>query len=191
MTLKIREIKMKNISHILRNNSYSRYNAAAYAVSHALDPNPAYRYFDLHGDGGGDCSNFISQCLRAGGAPMAYGSKRPWWYDDNGTFDVSDDRWSVSWAVAHSLYWTLKVRGKLNLPGIKGMEVPYIDMLELGDIIQYENHKGLIYHSAIITDFTLERGVRVPLISQHTYNMLNISHIKPAASRMHFMKIMV
>lgn len=172
-------------------NSYRRQNAVSYGVKFALNPNPAYRYFPEHGDGGGDCSNFISQCLRAGGAPMDYTSERPWWYSSNGTADVNEHTWSVSWSVAHSLYWCLKVRNELNLPGLKGLEVPDINMLELGDIIQYEDYTGKIYHSAIITSFSYNGGVKLPLITQHTFNALNISYVKPAAKKMHFMKIKI
>lgn len=164
-------------------NSYSGKDASSYAYTHALKPNPSYRYFASHGDGGGDCSNFISQCLRAGGAPMAYSGPWPWWYKDHA--------WSLSWSVAHSLYWCLKERGKLNLPGLKGIEVPDIDMLNIGDVIQYEDKFKKVYHSAIITDFTYDRGSRLPLISQHSYDALNVSHIKPKAVRMHFMKIVI
>lgn len=182
---------MDNYLNMLRGNRYMRERAVEYAVRHALEPNPSYRYFAVHGDGGGDCSNFISQCLRAGGAPMDYGSPRPWWYNNKGGAGAAKHTWSVSWAVAHSLYWCLKVRGSMNLPGLKASEVTDIDMLEPGDVIQYENHKGLIYHSTIITSFSYEKGARVPLISQHSFDGLNISYVKPAAKKMHLMKIVL
>lgn len=174
-----------------RVNHYLRDAAVNYATAHALLPNASYRYFPLLGDGGGDCSNFISQCLHAGGAPMDFGSISPWWYKGKGTSKVNDDIWSVSWAVAHSLYWTLKVRYERRILGLKAVEVPDMGELEIGDLIQYERGRGFIYHSAIVTSFTDSWGKRVPLITQHTYNALNISHIKPAASKMHFMKIIV
>lgn len=172
-----------------RVNSYERQEASKYALNYSLMPNETYRYFGLHGDGGGDCTNFISQCLKAGGSPFAYDSS-PWWYRKN-IANRNNDTWSVSWAVAHSLYWTLKVRGQSRASGLKAVEVQNIEELELGDLIQYENYKGLIYHSTIVTNFTNEGGRRVPLISQHTYDARNISYIKPAAKKMHFMKIEV
>lgn len=171
--------------------SYSRENAVRYAVAHALEPNPAYRYFAVHGDGGGDCSNFVSQCLLYGGAPMDYRSQRPWWYNSKGTKNSNGDTWSVSWTVAHSLYWCLKIRGEMGLPGLKGIEVSDISILERGDVIQYENKNKVVYHSAIITALGYEWGMKVPFISQHSFDGLNISHIKPTAARMHFMKIVI
>lgn len=171
-----------------RINNYDRQNAINYALSYAITANPSYRYFPIHGDGGGDCSNFISQCLKAGGAPFSHDSI-PWWYNNNGTSNVMDDSWSVSWAVAHSLYWTLKTRDERNVKGLKAREVESMDMLDLGDIIHYENFKGIIYHSAIITAFTNDEGRRFPLITQHTFNAKNISYFKPAATKTHFMKV--
>lgn len=172
-------------------NGYMREKAVEYALKYALDPNPSYRYMKSYGDDGGDCSNFISQCIRAGGAPMAFGPQRPWWYNDRDIANVAKHTWSQSWAVAHSLYWCLKVRGKLNLPGLKAIEVPSLEMLEIGDIIQYEDKRGIIYHSAIITDFKEEKGRKVPLITQHSIDAINITHIKPKAQKMHFMQIKI
>lgn len=172
-----------------RDNMYNSGSAVQYALNHALNPNPYYRFFPAHGDGGGNCTNFISQCLRAGGAPFAYDSS-PWWYKRDGT-NSARDRWSISWAVAHSLYWTLKVRRNRNMKGLKAIEVSDIGMLQLGDLIQYENFSNRIYHSGIITAITVDRGVKVPLISQNTYNARNISYVKPQAKKMHFMKIEV
>ena len=170
-------------------NIYLRDKAVEYALKYAITPNPDFRFFYEYGDGGGDCTNFISQCLLAGGAPMAYDAW-PWWYNNNGTKQTDDDTWSVSWAVAHSLYWTLKSRGELKLAGIKAIEVSDISLLDMGDIIQYEKD-GNIYHTVIITAFNYQNGYRFPLVSQHTYNGRNVTYIKPWSNKMHFMKIYV
>ncbi|SKA83924.1 Putative amidase domain-containing protein [Clostridium sp. USBA 49] len=172
-----------------RYNNYNAKEAVRYALTYALTPNNNYRFFASYGDGGGNCTNFISQCLKAGGAPFAY-DIYPWWYkkDPNNSMN---DKWSLSWAVAHSLYWTLKSRNERKLKGLRAIEVPSIEMLKIGDVIQYENFKKVIYHSAIITAMTINKGVKIPLISQNTYNARNISYIKPQAKQMHFMKIEV
>jgi hypothetical protein len=170
-------------------NKYNNTSAVRYALTYALNPNPQYRFIPGSDEDGADCSNFMSQCLRAGGAPFAYDSL-PWWYRVNGP-RPSDDRWSFSWSVAHSLYWTLKRRKQNKIRGLKAQEVNDMGMLQLGDIIQYEDKNGKIYHSAMVTAFTIDRGVRVPLISQHSKNGRNISHFKEKARKMHFMKIEV
>jgi hypothetical protein len=139
---------------MLNDSKYSREDAVRYALKYALNPNPDYKYFKVVGDGGGDCSNFISQCLRAGGAPMDYNAPWSWWYSK---VDKSNQHsWSQTWAVAHSLYWCLKSRQRLNLKGLAAIEVSEITMLELGDVIQYENTSHKIYHSAIITSFSIK-----------------------------------
>lgn len=166
------------------NNLYDRNSAVEYALTYALQPNPAFKFLDSHGEGGGDCSNFVSQCLKAGGAPFAY-KAAPWWYN------LNSHNWSISWAVAHSLYWTLKIREKNNNYGLKASEIKDKSLLELGDIIQYEDAKGSIYHSAIITAFANDKGEKVPVISQHSINGRNISYLKEKAKKMHFMKIIV
>lgn len=168
---------------------YSRMGAVEYAKQYALNPNISFRYFKSHEDGGGDCTNFISQCLLAGGATMNFNLQPVWWYKKgmNSLFDT----WSTSWSVAHSFYWMLKVRGKINYPGLKGFEIENLDDLDLGDVIQYENISGRIYHSAIVTSFTFNSGIKEPLISQHSVNSVNIYYKKKEAIRLHLIKIVI
>lgn len=179
---------MSYILNPCRSNGYDRKRAVEYALKYALQPNESFSFLGAQREGGGDCSNFVSQCLRAGGAPMAYDSIAPWWYKGNGNHK---DSWSYSWTVAHALYLCLKARNKRELPGLKGIEVKDIEFLEIGDVIQYEKPGGRIYHSVIITDFITYKGEKHPLVSQHSYNAVNISYVKPAAAKMHFMKIII
>jgi hypothetical protein len=172
-------------------NLYNRIEAARYAIRYSQKPNHEYRYFKSFGDGGGDCSNFISQCLLAGGAPMDFGGASPWWYKKSGYSNKNYDKWSLSWSVAHSLYLCLRTRNKRNLAGLQGIEVNDLDQLEIGDIIQYENAEKKVYHSAIITNFIFNGRFKEPLVSQHSYDALNTSYLKPRAVKMHFIKIYV
>lgn len=179
---------MVNYMAYHRENKYDRLGAVRYAKNHALFPNPSFKYFEVYETLGGDCTNFISQCLLAGNAPMTYTTDYAWWYNKSGTYNINDDKWSIPWAVAHSLYWTLKVNQQSGKPGPKGFEVDNVSILELGDLILYESSNGIIYHSAIITSFSNSE----PLIAQHTFEALNISYLKTwKARRMHFMKISV
>ena len=177
---------MESNMNFFRTNQYSRLNAVNYAKTYALSPNPGFRYFPLTNDTSGDCANFISQCLLAGGAPLLYNPPRPWWYQKANSISTKDDTWSVSWAVANSLYWLLKTNQQFNSTGIKGLEVQDISMLELGDLMFFEDNKGHIFHSAIITSFRYSQ----PLISHHSFGALNIFYKNSwKANRIHFLKI--
>src|SRR5690606_35220066 len=87
--------------------TYTRLAAVRYALRHWNDPNPVFGNMDTFG-AGGDCANFVSQCLLAGGWPLDYRESavdREWWYRRMGTepFDRNrDDWWSCTWAVADS-----------------------------------------------------------------------------------------
>jgi len=166
---------------------YSRINAVKYARTYALFPNPNFKYFPLiNNDYSGDCANFISQCLLAGGAPMLYNASYPWWYNKANTISTKDDTWSVSWSVANSLYWLLKNNYQSKSSGIKGVEVPDISLLELGDLMFFEDNNGHIFHSAIITSFRYSQ----PLISHHSFRALDIFYKNTwHANRIHFLKI--
>lgn len=157
---------------------YLRINAINYAKKYAIESNKSYEYFKVTNNIGGDCTNFVSQCLYAGGCEMIYNKKNPWWYNNNSC--------SSSWSVAHELYWLLKTNKKNNLKGPKGIEVASFNSLKLGDLIFFEKRKNVISHSSIITDFLNN----VPLISQHTSDELNISFIKSwDIYKYHFLKI--
>lgn len=164
--------------------AYSRNSAVNYALTYGANPNPRYRYFKEYQQLGGDCTNFISQCLHAGGAPFDYNFKIQWWYNSSGS-------WSPAWAIAHSLYWYLKEKNRLDSPGLKGQEVSDIRLLQTGDLIMYESYRNVIYHAAMITNIIKEGNSFTPLITQHTPEAVNISYIKPKAKKMHFMKISV
>lgn len=170
-----------------RANEYSRINAVKYAKTYALSPNPNFRYFPLiNNNFSGDCTNFISQCLLAGGAPMIFNSANPWWYKRANTANRKDDTWSIPWAVSHSLYWCLKINQQAKAPGIKGLEVYDIKLLELGDLIFFEGTNGAIFHAAIVTSFRNSQ----PLISHHSFEALNIPYKNSwGAVRHHFLKI--
>ena len=62
---------------------YNREAAVRYARRWALDRNPKYMDYDLWG---GDCTNFISQCLIDGKIPMDYSGsnvlKKWYWNSD-------------------------------------------------------------------------------------------------------------
>ncbi|NGP43868.1 amidase domain-containing protein [Bacillaceae bacterium SIJ1] len=134
---------------------YDRREAVRYADMWWNSYNPAYRMFEV------DCTNYISQCLRAGGAPMRGQPDRAqgWWY--------THDNWSYSWAVAHSMRWYLSG----STSGLRGIEVESPLELHLGDVICYDfDGNGRWDHNTIVTNFD-EYGE--PLVNAHTYNSRN------------------
>ncbi|MBX6394323.1 MAG: amidase domain-containing protein [Alicyclobacillaceae bacterium] len=117
--------------------------------------NPRFRAFRV------DCTNFVSQCLWHGGMPMEMSEsvEQGWWYAWQGD---GQDRWSLSWAVSHSLYWYLRAlseRGRVRF-------IDHPQQLHLGDVIFYDwNGDGTWQHTAVVADFDPEGR---PLVNAHT-----------------------
>ncbi|GAA0439784.1 amidase domain-containing protein [Lentibacillus halophilus] len=135
--------------------AYDRRAAVQYAHRWWNSYNPAYRTFDV------DCTNYVSQCMRAGGAPMrgAPNREQGWWYQD--------DNWSYSWAVAHSLRWYLSG----STEGLKGKEMESASDLIPGDIICYDfSGDGRWDHNTIVVDKDTND---MPLVNAHTDNSRN------------------
>ncbi|MDQ0157541.1 amidase domain-containing protein [Robertmurraya andreesenii] len=131
---------------------YDRLQAVKYAERWWNDYNPAFRKFDV------DCTNYISQCLHAGDAPMVGYPNRSngWWMRSN--------NWSYSWTVANSLRWYLP-GAKI---GIRAREVSDPQELKLGDVICYDfQGDGRFDHTTIVTAKDVDD---MPLVNAHTAN---------------------
>lgn len=101
---------------------YQRENAIAYAHRWAYGRNPAYADFSAMG---GDCTNFISQCLHAGGCPMNYTPVTGWFY-------ASLRQRAPAWTGVEELYRFLTgSRGA----GPKATEVTMAEVVP-GDLVQ-------------------------------------------------------
>ena len=151
--------------------------AKRYADTYALSHNSSYRQFS------GDCANFVSQCLYAGGL-----QQNDTWFYKNGYF--AGIGYSEAWATADTLKnylkndlkatrlvskWTNDGRGRSyayinnsgNLSG-DGTEIIFYDW----------NDDGIIDHTAICvgTGYPLD-GPRYysDLIDQHTTNRKHVT----------------
>ncbi|SEN52736.1 amidase domain-containing protein [Lihuaxuella thermophila] len=139
-------------------SGYNRAKAVQYAETHWNAPNPGYLYFSQD-----DCTNFVSQCLHAGGIPMQFSQRRDqgWWYRQSGRNHV----WSYSWTVAQSFYQYLKGQ---RSRGLRAVQVQSAEQLEPGDIICYDwEGDGRWNHNVIVTGFDPNGA---PLVNAHTTN---------------------
>lgn len=128
---------------------YDRDRAVAYAHLWAYGRNPAYYDFSLIG---GDCTNFISQCLYAGGGVMNYTKDTGWYYNS------ASDR-SAAWSGVEFLYrFLLANKG----PGPHGTELPPGDA-QPGDVIQLSFNGRTFTHSLMVVN----NGQEI-LITTHT-----------------------
>src|SRR5699024_1796994 len=131
---------------------YDRSLAVRYANQWWNSYNPEYRTFKV------DCTNYVSQCLHAGGAPMTEAPNRNegWWF--------SGDNWSYSWSVAHALRWYL---GEAT-SGLRAEEVSTADQLIPGDVICYDfEGDGRWNHNTFVTGQDADGR---PLVNAHTDN---------------------
>lgn len=147
---------------------YNREEATKYATKWALSRNPAYKDYEKWG---GDCTNYVSQCVHAGGIHFDHEGnnilKQWYWY--------SDMNRTPSWTGAEPFYKYLIGNNTDDTQnfGVYAKEVAYNE-LELGDIVQLIYENDLAYHNMIITDVILEGNYLIDyLICQHTYDLLN------------------
>lgn len=116
---------------------YDRKLVVEYARKWALSRNPSYYNYDKIG---GDCTNFISQCLYVGKREMNY--RGYGWYYEN-----SNNK-SPSWTGVEYLYKFL-INNKFEGP--RGFLIDKND-LEIGDIIQLSFDGVVFGHSLIVTE---------------------------------------
>ncbi|MCP8969341.1 amidase domain-containing protein [Ectobacillus ponti] len=129
---------------------YNRLEAVRYAEAWWNGRNPAYKNFQ------DNCTNFISQCLRAGTAPMnGYpNAGRGWWQQNS--------QWSWSWAVANSFYWYLSG----SSVGLRAQRMERPEDLLLGDVIAYDfENDGRWNHTTIVT---AKDANGMPLVNAHS-----------------------
>lgn len=132
--------------------SYDAAKAVAYAEKWWNDYNPMFPRFSV------DCTNYVSQCLLAGGFVM-----HGYPVQDNGWWCMHD-QWSFSWSVSHSLRWYLS-SSTLRIPVTI---VSSAQALYPGDIICYDFQGDNRWDHMTIVVAKDERGM--PLVNAHTDN---------------------
>ncbi len=135
-----------------------RYNAAQafeYATKWALSRNPLFYDFSQIG---GDCTNFISQCVLAGTCQMNYDKTNGWYY-------ISADERAPSWTSVQFFYDFITQNKSI---GPFGREIPISDA-QIGDIVQLGRRDGTFYHSLLVTS----RTRRSLFVTAHSDDALN------------------
>ncbi|MBB6637990.1 amidase domain-containing protein [Cohnella thailandensis] len=139
-----------------RGAAYRREEAVAYAEQWWDEGNPSYENFEVN------CTNYVSQCIFAGGAPMNYTGRREsgWWYKGKAN---GQELWSYSWAVANAL------QAYLSQPRTYGLRAEVVDsprQLMPGDVICYDwDGSGRYQHNTIVVAFTPDG---MPLVNANT-----------------------
>lgn len=132
--------------------TYDRLKAVQYAEKWWNSYNPKYHQFEV------DCTNYISQCVHEGGAPMrGYPNRnKGWWMQSN--------NWSYSWSVANAFPRYLET----STTGLRAKQVNSAMELKLGDVICYDfEGDGKYNHTTIVTG---KDANGEPLVNAHTYN---------------------
>lgn len=133
---------------------YDRQAAVDYARRWALSRNPAFYNFDGLG---GDCTNFVSQCLYAGCGVMNHAPVFGWYY-------ASLNSRTPSWSGVPFLYSFLVSNSG---PGPYGVEKPLV-YAEPGDVTQLSFDGVKWAHSQLV----VEGGERPGdiFLATHTYD---------------------
>jgi hypothetical protein len=131
---------------------YDRLAAVQYAERWWNSTNSIYKNFEVN------CTNFISQCLHAGGASMR-GYPNPssgWWMQSN--------KWSYSWSVANAMR-NFFMHSKA---GLRAEVVDSAEQLMPGDVICYDfQGDGRYDHTTFVVAKDQEN---MPLVNAQTYN---------------------
>ena len=116
---------------------YVRERAVMYARKYALVRNPLFYSF---AGIGGNCTNFVSQCVLAGSCVMNFTPVYGWYY-------LSTNRRSASWTGVDYFYNFMIYNEGV---GPYGRDAT-VEEAMIGDIIQLQNADGVFYHTLIIS----------------------------------------
>ena len=144
----------------MKKKEYKRNLTIRYAQKWAYDRNSKYYNFD---DLGGDCTNFISQCVYAGSKEMNYNKNNGWYYS-------SLNNRSASWTGVDEFYKFLilfLISNKLNGP--RGEKVEQKN-LEIGDIIQLSFDGIKFAHTLIVVNIENIEMLDEIYTASHTFD---------------------
>ena len=150
---------------------FNRFKAATYARQYAQNYDPAYADLSHAAiGGGGDCTNFVSQALLAGGWTMISGlghNLNTWWYEDKPT-----GSWWQHYIHGYaSNTWVYAAAFREFLASSSRVSACDESDLTIGDIVQARNiGADLVDHTMIVS--MVDPG-GAPRVSYHTTNVLD------------------
>lgn len=160
--------------YLYKNENYNREKAREYALKWAISSNKEYYNFI---NDGGDCTNFVSQVLKAGGIEFV-GSKinatntNSWFY-----YSANLPNRSSTWTAAQpfSLHFgkehkrAYKYREYIIKEALINFNEIY-KTIYIGDIVQYSRPNNIVFHSQAITDVLNKETI---YFSQHSNSIEN------------------
>ena len=145
---------------LLFNENYRRLRAVLYARRWALGRNPAYYdYSDL----GGDCTNFVSQCVYAGCGVMNYTPDFGWYY-------ISADDKAPAWTGVEFFYRFFTRAERSPGPVARLCSV---EELQVGDVVQISFDGESYAHTVVVVKVEKGEGPGGIFIAAHTNDALN------------------
>lgn len=141
--------------------SYDREGAVSYAKKWAYDRNQKFYDFERYSLGG-DCTNFVSQCLLYGGCVMNY-QRYGWYY-------INLNNRAPAWTGVEPLHTFLT--GNKGI-GPFGYEIDLFES-EIGDIVQFSFDGRIFSHSCIITGYSgNDINTATTLLTTHSSDSYN------------------
>lgn len=137
---------------MLVSKPYIRENALLYASRYALSQNPIFGNF---AGIGGNCTNFVSQCVYAGTCKMNYKETFGWYY-------ISMEQRAPAWTGVEFFYNFITTNADVGPYGREATP----DEMEIGDVIQLGRNGEGFYHTLIIVGFEEDD----PLVAAQTDN---------------------
>ena len=139
---------------------YDRGEAVAYAHRWAYSRNP--KYYDYE-ELGGDCTNFASQCLYAGGGVMNFTPDLGWYY-------IDANQKAPAWTGVSYLHQFL-TRGNQSV-GPAAVPCALEDLMP-GDIVQLAFEGERFAHSPVVVAADRPQNLSQVLVAAHSYDSDN------------------
>lgn len=189
-----------------KNSHYNRAKAKQYIDTYWKNFNPAYPAFPVYEVVGGDCANFISQVLHAGGMewvddgnPSHYTWYTNWYCKPGATNKDGDARVSLSWKVAAMFmrHWEQRAARFMAMgykDAINNME-SLARQVRIGDVMQFCYANGEAWHTLAVTGFAWDRegGFNDIVLASHTQesNSRSLYHTLLKEPKDHILKVYI